>query len=205
MQSRQARPSLIRAGSSLSDVVLVIATALNKEGICAVLTGEGAAAMHTPGGQLGSRLNYSLTSPATASRLASAIRHLGFEPADDGHYRHADINVVLELIQTPLTIGRSTVVAQTLQLRHGFVRILSPTDCCREQLLQWQAAEQAGPGMQRAVNLAKQCEINMPDMRVWMRQEGLSSLWPGFKKLVEGNARHAAFAPPAAARPSRLR
>jgi hypothetical protein len=205
MQSRQARPSLIRAGSSLSDVVLVIATALNKEGICAVLTGEAAAAMHMPGAQLGERLNYSLTSPATASRLASAIRHLGFEPADDGRYRHADINVVLELIQTPLMIGRAVVVSQTLQLRHGFVRILSPTDCCREQLLQWQAAGQDGPGMQRAVSLAKQCEINMPDMRVWMRKEGLLGLWPGFKRLVEGNARTAAFAPPQPARSSRLR
>lgn len=203
MQSRQARPSLIRGGSSLSDAVLVIATALNKEGICAVLTGEAAAAMHLPGDTLSPRLNYSLTSPASSSRLASAIRHLGFEPMEGGRYRHADNGVVLEL--TPaLAIGRNTqVVAQTLQLRHGFVRILSATDCCREQLLQWRA-EPDGPGMRSAVSLARHCEINMPDMRAWMRSEGFHGVWPDFKTAVAGTNRHI---PPGEARlrVSRLR
>lgn len=205
MQSRQARPSLIRGGSSLSDVVLVIATALNKEGICAVLTGKGAAAMHMTGGKLGARLNYSLTSPASTSRLASAIRHLGFEPVDGGHYRHADIGVMLELTQAPLAIGHNTkVIAQTLQLRHGFVRILSATDCCREQLLDWRAT-QDGSAMETAVNLAKQCDINMPDMRAWMRAEGfLQGVWPDFKTAVAGTDRHAALVA-ARARASRPR
>ena len=197
MHSRQARPSLIRADSSLSDIVLVIATALNKEGICAVLTGDGAAAMHLSGTRASARLNYSLTSPATASRLASAIRHLGFEPTEPGHYRHADIDVVLELTQTPLAIGRdSKVVAQTLQLRHGFVRILSPTDCCREQLLRSNAHSDAA-AMDKAVELAKRCDINMADMRTWMRQQSLVNLWSGFKRSVEGTARQQATAAPA--------
>ena len=205
MQSRQARPSLIRAASSLSDIVLVIATALNKEGICAVLTGDGAAAMHLRGIKPGPRLNYSLTSPATASRLASAIRHLGFEPMETGTYRHAEIDVVLELTQAPLAIGRdSKVVAQTLQLRHGFVRILSPTDCCREQLLRSTADGDSG-GMDKAVELAKRCDVNMPDMRAWMRQQGILSLWSGFKRSVQGTAHQSAPAPAAAARTSRPR
>lgn len=209
MQSRQARPSLIRPASSLSDIVLVIATALNKEGICAILTGDGAAAMHLRGTKAGPRLNYSLTSPATASRLASAIRHLGFEPMENGQYRHADIDVVLELTQTPLAIGRdSKVVAQTLQLRHGFVRILSPTDCCREQLLRSRAngaADGDTAGMDKAVELAKRCDVNMPDMRAWMRQQGILSLWPGFKRSVEGTTRQTAPAPLPALRPIRPR
>lgn len=204
MQSRQARPSLIRAVSSLSDIVLVIATALNKEGICAVLTGDAAAAMHLNPGQAVPRLNYSLTSPASASRLASAIRHLGFERADDGHYRHADIGVVLHLTDAPLSIGRdSKVVAQTLQLRHGFVRILSATDCCREQLLSSRAPG-GGAALDKAVALAKRCDINMPDMRTWMRQQGMLGLWPDFKRSVEGSSRQTGAAS-AAARPIRLR
>ena len=186
-------------------MVLVIATALNKEGICAVLTGDAAAAMHLRNTNASPRLNYSLTSPATASRLASAIRHLGFEPADDGQYRHADAGVALELTQKPLAIGRdSKVVAQTLQLRHGFVRILSATDCCREQLLR-SHADGAADGMNKAVELAKRCDVNMPDMRTWMRQQGVLALWAGFKRAVEGTARQTAAPPVPAARASRPR
>jgi hypothetical protein len=185
--------------------VLVIATALNKEGICAVLTGEAAAAMHLPGDKLSPRLNYSLTSPASASRLASAIRHLGFEPMEGNRYRHADIGVVLELSSELLTIGRNTkVVAQTLQLRHGFVRILSATDCCREQLLQSRKSPE-GPGMQSAVNLAKHCDINMADMRAWMRTEGFHGVWPDFKAAVAGTNRHMLPAADPRPRVSRLR
>ena len=186
MQSRNARPSLLRAGSSLSDIVLVIATALNKEGICAVLTGDGAAAMHISRNRQLARLHYTLTSPVAASRLASAVRHLGFELTGDGHYRHAGMDIVLELTQTPLAIGRNDkIAAQTLQLRHGFVRILSPSDCCREQLMAWRATRQGG-AMQTAVDLAKHGEINMPDLRAWMRTEGFQGVWPGFKRSVEG-------------------
>ena len=184
MQSRQARPSLIRTASSLPDIVLVIATALNKEGICAVLTGDAAAAMHTSGGSV-ARLNYSLTPPVAASRLASAMRHLGFDGPTDGAYRHPDLPLRLELTQETLTIGRSkTIVPQTLQLRHGFVRILSPTDCCREQLLRWHAGRDAA-GMDSAVTLAKRCDIKMADIRAWMRTEGCQALWAEFRKLVE--------------------
>lgn len=186
-------------------MVLVIATALNKEGICAVLTGDAAAAMHLRGITPGPRLNYSLTSPATASRLASAIRHLGFEPVEGGHYRHAEAGVALELTQEPLAVGRdSKVVAQTLQLRHGFVRILSPTDCCREQLLLSHAAG-SDDGMNKAVELAKRCDVKMPDMRTWMRQQGMLALWSGFKRAVEGTARQAAAPAPPAPRAIRLR
>ena len=186
MQSRQARPSLIRAGSSLSDIVLVIATALNKEGICAVLTGDAAAAMHVRGVLRSDRVSYTLTPPVAASRLASAIRHLGFDGAEGGGYRHAGIDTVLELTQTPLSIGREAkVIAQTLQLRHGFVRILSPTDCCRQHLLLWSTTQDASR-LQTAVDLAKRCDINMPDMRTWMRKEGLVGSWPEFKRAVAG-------------------
>jgi hypothetical protein len=197
MQSRQARPSLIRAGSSLSDIVLVIATALNKEGICAVLTGEAAAAMHLRGALRHDRVSYTLTPPVAASRLASAIRHLGFEGVEGGHYRHAGIDTVLEVTQAPLSIGRDTkVIAQTLQLRHGFVRILSPTDCCRQQMLLWTATSEDSR-LQRAVDLAKRCDINMPDMRTWMRKEGLQTSWPDFKRAVAGTLRPYAAAEPA--------
>ena len=203
MQSRQARPSLIRAGSSLPDIVLVIATALNKEGICAVLTGEAAAAMHVRGALRHDRLSYTLTAPVAESRLASAIRHLGFEGAEGGHYRHAGIGTELELTLAPLSIGRNAkVIAQTLQLRHGFVRILSPTDCCRQQLLLWGSTEEP-LRLQTAVDLAKRCDINMPDMRTWMRKEGLVSGWPEFKRAVAGTLRPYASAEsaPRASRP----
>src|SRR5688500_17313169 len=189
MQSRQARPSLIRAGSSLSDIVLVIATALNKEGICAVLTGKAAAAMHVRSTQPYGRPTYTLTAPVAASRLASAIRHLGFEGTEGGCYRHDGINTELELTQAPLSIGRNgKVVPQTLQLRHGFVRILSPTDCCRQQLLRW-CDNQEAAGLQMAVDLAKRCDISMPDMRMWMRKEGCAKAWPEFKRAVAGTLR----------------
>jgi hypothetical protein len=189
MLPRKTRPSLVRAGSSLSDTVLVIATALNKEGICAVLTGDAAVAIHT-GALAGDRLNYTLTSPAASGRLASAMHQLGFEPMNAGTYRHVDTGVALDLSQAPLALGRDDhVIAQTLHLRHGYVRILSPTDCCREQLLRWRETGD-DRGMASAVSLAKHCPIDMPVMRGWMRKERLQGSWAGFKRSVAGTLTH---------------
>jgi hypothetical protein len=192
-----------RAGASLSDMLVVIATAMNKEGVCAVLTGDAAAAMHVGDMRAPARLDYTLTAPVAASRLASAIRHLGFEPVGSHEHRHAHTGTLLAVSDPPLAVGGNTkVIAQTLKLRHGFVRILSTPDCCREQLLLWKAAKR-GTAMQAAVDLARTGEVNMIEMHAWMQAEGLRAAWPGFRRAAAGShgERTAGTARPAPNRP----
>ena len=175
----------VSATSALPDAAVAIATAFNREGIAAVLTGAAAAAIHTRDRMKCHELNYSLTSGATAARLAAALRHLGFDPeGSGGTHAHADAGVVLSLTQAPLALGLDTkVLAQTLQLRNGFVRILSPTDCCREWLLAWKTTRDE-KDLKRAAALAAACDISMTAMRAWMRTEHLGNGWFAFCRLV---------------------
>lgn len=175
----------VTSASALSDAAVTIATAFNREGIAAVLTGAAAAAIHTRDRMKCPELNYSLTSGVTAARLAAALRHLGFDPdAPDGVHPHAEAGVALRLTQAPLVLGQDAkVLAQTLQLRNGFVRILSPTDCCREWLLAWKVTRDE-KDLRRAAALAAACDISMTAMRAWMRSEHLGNGWFAFSRLV---------------------
>lgn len=165
---------------------MTIATAFNREGIAALLTGPAASAIHTRDPRKCRRLHYALTPPVSPSRLASALRHLGFDDSPSATSRaHADAGFSLELTDDPFALGTGApVLGQTLQLKNGFVRVLSPTDCCREWLLHWRTTR-TEHDMQQAVDVAARCPINMPLMRAWMRKEQLSAGWTGFKFLVD--------------------
>ena len=192
MIPRAGRAFPLTISTTLPDAAVTIATAFNREGIAGVLTGQAASAIHTRDRTHCRTLTYHLTPPVSSSRLVSALRHLGFA-TQGAPLPHLDAGFDLALTEAPLVIGRNdTIVAQTMQLRNGFVRVLSPTDCCREWLLQWRAT-QADHEMEEAIGVATCCEVNLPAMRVWMRKEQITAAWPAFKKLVDrGRAQPAA-------------
>lgn len=186
MIPRPGRAFPLTTATTLPEAAVTIATAFNREGIAAVLTGPAASAIHTRTRRACRHLNYALTPPVSPSRLASALRYLGFDAAPGTASRaHADAGFSIELTEKPVTLGKGdTVLGLTLQLKNGFVRVLSPTDCCREWLLRWKVT-QAEHEMAQAVDLAARCPINMPVMRAWMRQQQIFAGWTGFKLLVD--------------------
>lgn len=186
MIPRATRAFPLTAATTLPEAAVTIAIAFNREGIAALLTGPAASAIHTRDRRRCRHLNYALTPPVSASRLASALRHLGFDDAPAaGSRAHADAGFSLELTDLPVTLGKGEpVLGQTLQLKNGFVRVLSPTDCCREWMLRWRTSA-SEHDMHQAVDVAARCEINLPNMRAWMRREQLLAGWTGFKRLVD--------------------
>ncbi len=184
MIPRVGRAFPLTTSTTLPDAAVTIATAFNREGIAAVLTGEAACAIHTRDRHRCRTLNYSLTPPVSSSRLVSALRHLGFETTHTPH-AHLDAGFILTLTEAPLAIGGDkAILTQTMQLRNGFVRVLSPTDCCRAWLVQWRAT-QADHDMERAIGIATCGDVNLPAMRAWMRKEQIAAAWLPFKRLVD--------------------
>ncbi len=183
---RAGRAFPLTAATTLPEAAVTIATAFNREGIAAVLTGPAASAIHTHDRRTCRHLNYALTPPVSPSRLASALRYLGFDAAPAATSRaHADSGFSIELTEEPVTLGKGdAVLGQTLQLKNGFVRVLSPTDCCRERLLRWKST-QGETEMTQAVDVAARCDVNMPIMRAWMRQQQIFAGWTGFRLLVD--------------------
>ena len=196
MIPRPGRAFPLTTATTLPEAAVTIATAFNREGIAAMLTGPAASAIHTQDRRACRHLNYALTPPVSASRLASALRYLGFDASPAASSRaHADAGFSIALTDEPVTLGKGDpVIGQTLQLKNGFVRVLSPTDCCRESLLQWKAT-QAEADLSSAVEIAARCDISMPIMRAWMRKQQIFAGWTGFKLLVDR----------ARTRPTRLR
>lgn len=196
MIPRPGRAFPLTTTTTLAEAAVTIATAFNREGIAALLTGPAASAIHTRDRRAGRHLNYALTPPVSPSRLASALRYLGFDAAASAGARaHADAGFSIELTDQPVTLGQGDpAVGQTMQLKNGFVRVLSPTDCCREWLLRWKSTQGVAE-MKQAAEIASRCDVDMPIMRAWMRKEKLFAAWAGFKLLVDR----------ARAEPSRLR
>lgn len=186
MIPRPGRAFPLTTATTLPEAAVTIATAFNREGIAAVLTGPAASAIHTRTRRACRQLNYALTPPVSPSRLASALRYLGFDAAPDAtSHGHADAGFSLELTDEPVALGKGNATpGLTLQLENGFVRVLSPTECCRESLLRWNVTHDAHE-MTQAVDLAARCSIDMPAMRAWMRQQKIFAGWTGFKLLVD--------------------
>lgn len=196
MTRRAGRAFPITAATTLTEAAVTIATAFNREGIAAVLTGPAASAIHTRGRACCRQLDYALTPPVSPNRLATALRHLGFDDTPGaGAHAHADADFSLRLTNQPVPPGSGGgVLGQTLKLKTGYVRVLAPADCCRQWLLRWRTT-QSDDDLREAVDIATCCDVSMADMRMWMRSEQIAACWAPFRRLVEG----------ARAEPSRLR
>ncbi len=182
---RPARTSSITAASTLPEIAVVIAAALNKEGICAVLTGSAAAAIHTRTRNTAGVVDYITTSPVTPKRLEYAMKQLGFSPTPTGAFTHANASFEVRIERGVSDAGvEPDINTQTMQLRSGFVRVLSPTDTCHHQLLQWRAAPNDAV-LASAVDLAARCDVDMPALRAWMKKQGILAAWNAFKKGMD--------------------
>jgi hypothetical protein len=113
---------------------MAVATALEKAGLRAVLSGGGCASIYTSGAYLSVDLDFILQEPGSPTQLDEAMATTGFTRSAD-QYFHPHSRYYVEFPPGPLGIG-SDYRIEPSETRSATDRmfLLSPTDSCRDRL-----------------------------------------------------------------------
>jgi hypothetical protein len=156
-------------------VALAVATALEKAGARAVLTGGACAAIHTAGAYESEDLDFLLESVPSQARLDEAMSSVGFSRRRD-QYFHSGTRFFVEFPPGPLGIGRDLAirpVRKRIGRRGRGIAILSATDSCRDRLAafyHWNDRQ----SLEAAVRIALRNTVDMKKIRTWSKREGAS-------------------------------
>lgn len=178
----------LRANSTLRDVAVAVAAALQKAGIRAVLTGGGIATIHTRGDYKSDDLDFILQSAPTRKQLDEALKAVGFKRAGD-HYEHPTTRFFVEFPRGPLSIGRDLGIRPVeVKVGRGRVLALSPTDSCRDRLAAfyfWNDRQ----SLDIAVRIAIRERVDLGAVRRWSESEGMAERCGEFERELKRRRR----------------
>lgn len=166
----------IQADDDLETVAFEVCTALQQEGLVAVLTGGSAATVYAPDAYQSADLDFVLhfgNSPDKGACAEARIIALGYEHAGNS-YRHASNPLLLEFPPGPLMIGSEHIDRWATRRRgEELLHILSPTDCCKDRLaafLHW--SDRSGLQQALAVAKAQRKSVDVEEIERWAIVEG---------------------------------
>ena len=162
---------MIGPKSSLADVAFAVCTALDRAGFTVVLTGGSAATFYAPEAYQSKDLDFVITLKGTAGE--AALESIGFKRKGQ-FYVNEGLPFSLDFPPGPLGIGADLITSwNTVQRNREILRVLSPTDSCRDRLasfLFWN--DFSGLEQAIAVFQARRNEIDLNKIEEWCRREG---------------------------------
>jgi len=174
----------LSARSPLATVAAVVAKALQRSGIRAVLTGGACASLHSGGAYQSSDLDFVLQSAVTTRDLDAAMKSIGFSRIGS-HYEHPRTAFFVEFPAGPLGIGADLDVRPVVyRVGKTGVRLLSATDSCRDRLAafyHWNDRQ----SLNTAVQIARHRRIDLKAVRAWSRREGALDAFSEFLRSLE--------------------
>lgn len=168
---------------SLDEMAFTICTAMDRNGITAVLTGEGLAAVYAPDANESQTLHfvYPLTN---ASPSVETMRVLGFQRVADGVYRHSDHELTVKSVEGPIAIGEEVIQTWSTWHRQDLIlHLLTPTDCVRDRLAAAIREDDIDP-VQQAAEVAMRHPVDMDLIQNWCGREGGARTYALFSHLI---------------------
>lgn len=174
----------LTARSTLAEAAACVANALSRAGIRAVLTGGACATLYSEGRYQSFDLDFILQSGTTARDLDEAMRAAGFRRTGN-HYEHPRARFLVEFPAGPLGIGADLAIRPvTRRIGHVSVRVLSPTDSCRDRLAafyHWNDRQ----SLETAVEIARRRRVNIGTIRDWSAREGAMDKFRTFLESLQ--------------------
>lgn len=164
-------------------VAFEVGAALGSAGIDATLTGGACASIHSGGAYASIDLDFVLSGSVTQSRLDEAMGAAGFRRHRDRYVRE-DTPFFVEFPPGPLAIGGDTNVRPGV-LRSGgrTLRLLTPTDACRDRLAafyHWNDRQ----SLAAAVAIAERHRVSWARIGAWSDAEGAGARFREFRQTV---------------------
>lgn len=118
----------------IGEVAVVVAEALERAGIGAVLTGGACASLYSAGAYQSHDLDFIVEGAGRKAALDAAMASVGFARQGD-RYVHPRSKLFVEFPTGPLAVGNDmNIEPVALPLGPGQAWALSPTDACRDRL-----------------------------------------------------------------------
>jgi hypothetical protein len=169
----------VNGRSSLGAVAGAVASALQRHGIRAVLTGGACASLYSDGAYHSKDLDFIVIGDVTRVEMDVAMAACGFARRQD-RYVHPRARFYVEFPRGPLAIGGEyRIHPVTRATAHGRIRMLSATDSCRDRLAafyHWGDRQ----SLTVASWIAGRNRVNIAVLRRWSESEGAAERFEEF-------------------------
>lgn len=175
----------IARDSSLREIAFMVCTALDGAGIAAILTGGSAATVHSAGAYQSRDLDFVISFGSGNRDGSQILSDLGYV-LRGSTYVHPDNEFTLDFPPGPLSVGRDVLIEwDTLHEGPLLLRILNPTDSCRDRLAGFLFWHDRGSLEQAiAVARAQAARIDIERIREWCRHERRMEEFDQFRRRL---------------------
>lgn len=171
--------------SSLTEVAFVVCTVLDEVGIVAVLTGGSAATVYAPSAYQSRDLDFVVELREGDVDANAKLQALGYRLVGD-HYEHDQNTLLLEFPVGPLMVGGELIQKwDTIRQDSLLLRIITPTDSCRDRLagfLFW--SDRGSLHQALAVAKAQRQRVDFGIIRRWCELEGRMGEFREFERAL---------------------
>lgn len=163
-----------------------VAVHLKKRKIDTILVGGAVVSIYSKGAYRSGDLDFVRTS-ILATGIEEAMNEIGFKK-HGRHYRHPDCKHLFVEFPggPPLGIGEdNTIVPDEVSVKGTMIKIFSPTDCVKDRLASY-IHFRAPEGLDQAVLVAKNQDVNLTSVKKWCKGEGADWAFNDFIKAFKG-------------------
>lgn len=172
----------IEPDATLRELAFRVGDALDRAGIVAVLSGGGAATIHSEEDFLSRDLDFIVTYHGTTGS-SGILEDLGFELSGQS-YVHPRSPFFVEFPEGPLMVGSDPVEEWlTLEEAGRKLHILTPTDCVRDRLAAYLHWSDFG-SLEVALAVARRHAVDLDSIEDWCRREGRTERFETFRRRL---------------------
>ena len=157
-----------------------VAVHLKKKGIDTILVGGAVVSIYSNGAYRSGDLDF-VKASMFVTKLEESMSELGFKK----HGRHFVNPECKHLFVEfpggpPLGIGKdNTIIPDEVEVGGTIIKILSPTDCVKDRLATY-IYFKAPEGLDQAVLVAKNQEVNFSSIKKWCKNENVPHIFEEF-------------------------
>ncbi|MCM2349671.1 MAG: hypothetical protein NDI69_06600 [Bacteriovoracaceae bacterium] len=148
-----------------------VAVHLKKRGIDTILVGGSVVSIYSKGAYHSGDLDF-VKASMFVTKLEETMNEIGFKK-HGRHYVHPECKHLFVEFPggPPLGIGEdNTIVPDEVKVKGTVIKILSPTDCVKDRLASY-IHFKAPEGLDQAVLVAKNQDVNLSSIKKWCKNE----------------------------------
>jgi hypothetical protein len=170
-----------------AEIAALVTETLAVAGIDVVLVGGSCVCIYTNERFASFDLDFIDLTYARKRAIAAALADIGFRPRGSTRYfAHNDSPWVLEFPTAPLAVGHEQITSSQvaeLLTTVGTIKLLSPTDCIKDRLLNYYAYQDQ-QCLEQAKDVACLHPVNWSSLKKWHAGEGYADRFHAFRRQV---------------------
>jgi hypothetical protein len=172
---------------SLTDIAFKVCTALDQEGVKAVLCGGSAAEVYVPQEYQSGDVDFIVSWPVDDKRLERIVGELGYR-RQGSVYVCDDNRVTLDFPSDVLMIWDEAVTRFDTLTRDGMLlHVQTPFDTVRDRLCWYFSDVRDFQSLGVAVAVAKACDVGVDKVAEWAASIGESARFEDFKRALSAD------------------